>query len=401
MFKIGIYSPGLLYSVGGAHAYAVRLALILSELYPHCSMDFITNCFEDSFDEEKQKKRFEEKYAAVFTKHIGIISVHEKKEPGFRDRLKAIAQYKKISEDYDLFINTFHNLHYFRGKKNIHIIHFPCEKRTRASPTLKKIPFLYPAMLYADIKYAASYNLYACNSQFTLSWLNRYWKISKKKQCILYPPILPIQNEQIPYEKKRILILSRIDPDKKIDVLVDAFIQHEKQLSDFSLVIAGHCPEYARECVSYAEDLKEKIKNHRIKLYLNLSQRDLQGIIKDCAVFWHGMGFGIDEDMNPLKTEHFGMTTAEVMSAGLVPCVINKGGQKEIVDDGVNGLRWNTIEELIQKTLVLINDKNLLKKMSEEAVKKADLYTLRTFKNSVRSVMETYKFIPKEESSVD
>jgi putative glycosyltransferase len=393
MFKIGIYTPGLLYSVGGAHAYAVRLGIVLAELYPYCSLDFITNRFENTFDEKAQQIRLEEKYASVFPKNIHIIAIREKNEPSFFERLKAIFRYKKISEKYDLFINAFHNLHFFRGKKNIHIVHFPCEKRTKASPTLKKMPFLYPVMRYADIKYKKSYNLFACNSQFTLTWLNKYWHIDNTKQCILYPPIVPVQNSTKPDTEKRILILSRIDANKKIDVLLDAFIKNENRYPGYSLVIAGNCAADA-ESAAYLQLLTEKSKNHRVIFRQNLSWDEIKKIIGESELFWHAMGFGINEEKNPLKLEHFGMTTVEVMSAGVVPCVINKGGQKEIVDEGINGFRWNTIEEMTEKTLRLINDKSLLKKMSEEAVKKSKVYTLPVFKTKVREIMENYNLIP-------
>ncbi|WP_428768075.1 glycosyltransferase family 4 protein [Treponema sp. HNW] len=400
MFKIGIYSPDLLYSVGGAHAYALRLGLILSELYPHCSLDFITNRFENIFDEKAQRIRFEEKYLSVFPKNVHIITIKEKKELSFFERLKANFRYKKVSEEYDLFINTFHNLHFFRGTKNIHIIHFPCEKRTKASPTLKKMPFLYPLMRYADIKYKKAYDLFACNSQFTMAWLNKYWQIDKTKQCILYPPIVPIQNTARSDTKKQILILSRIDLNKKIDVLLDAFIKNENQFPDYSLVIAGNCPDYA-ESAAYLQLLTAKSKNHRVIFRQNLSWNEIKQIITDSEIFWHAMGFGVDEEKNPLKLEHFGMTTVEVMSAGVVPCVINKGGQKEIVDDGVNGFRWNTIEELTEKTLRLIKDNTLLKKMSEAAVKKSKVYTLTAFKNNVQHIMENYNLIPNSKDKTD
>jgi len=40
------------------------------------------------------------------------------------------------------------------------------------------------------------------------------------------------------------------------------------------------------------------------------------------------------------------MTTVEAMSAGCIPVVINKGGQKEIVEHGTSGFLWNTLDEL-------------------------------------------------------
>ncbi|MBU4190339.1 MAG: glycosyltransferase, partial [Candidatus Thermoplasmatota archaeon] len=60
-------------------------------------------------------------------------------------------------------------------------------------------------------------------------------------------------------------------------------------------------------------------------------------------------GFGVDEEKEPEKVEHFGITTVEAAAAGCVPVVIRKGGQPEIVKEGINGLLWEKEEELIEK----------------------------------------------------
>ena len=47
------------------------------------------------------------------------------------------------------------------------------------------------------------------------------------------------------------------------------------------------------------------------------------------------------------------MTTAEAMAGGCVPVVIDRAGQQEIVREGVDGFRWSTPAELIDKTLLV------------------------------------------------
>jgi glycosyltransferase involved in cell wall biosynthesis len=50
------------------------------------------------------------------------------------------------------------------------------------------------------------------------------------------------------------------------------------------------------------------------------------------------------------------MSTVEAMSAGCIPVVVNRGGQKEIVSHGKSGYLWNTLDELLEHTALLIND---------------------------------------------
>ncbi len=67
-------------------------------------------------------------------------------------------------------------------------------------------------------------------------------------------------------------------------------------------------------------------------------------------MFWSATGYGEDEQKNPWASEHFGMTTVEAMAGGCVPVVIDRAGQKEIVREGLDGYRWSTPEQLVERT---------------------------------------------------
>ena len=77
--------------------------------------------------------------------------------------------------------------------------------------------------------------------------------------------------------------------------------------------------------------------------------------------------------------EHFGISTVEAMSAGVVPLVFAGGGQLEIVSDGVNGVLWNTPDELIAKTFELIKDKQKYSEMSKAAIIRASDFDVAQF----------------------
>ena len=90
-------------------------------------------------------------------------------------------------------------------------------------------------------------------------------------------------------------------------------------------------------------------------------------LLGKAAVFWHAMGFGEDQDANPLAMEHFGIATVEAMARGCVPVVIKRGGQPEIVRHGVDGFLWETLEELEHYTRLLTGDSELRRTMAESA----------------------------------
>ena len=113
-------------------------------------------------------------------------------------------------------------------------------------------------------------------------------------------------------------------------------------------------------------------------------------LYSQAKIFWHGTGYMVDEDKEPEKMEHFGITTVEAMSYGAVPVVINKGGQKETVKEGVNGFHWETEEECVEGTRKLIEDDNLRKKMAEKSVEMAKDYSIEKFFEANRRIFDEY-----------
>ena len=104
---------------------------------------------------------------------------------------------------------------------------------------------------------------------------------------------------------------------------------------------------------------------------VNLAHARIKSLYRRAKIFWHAAGMGVDENLQPEWLEHFGMTTVEAMAAGCVPVVINKGGQPEIVEHGVSGFCWNTVEEWECYTVRLMHDDALFQKMSDAARRRA------------------------------
>ena len=91
---------------------------------------------------------------------------------------------------------------------------------------------------------------------------------------------------------------------------------------------------------------------------------------------------------HPELAEHFGISTVEAMGAGAVPVVINEGGQKEIVTDGKNGFFWNTINELQVKTKKLVENKELLNDMANQARVRAKDFSRAKFCQKINQLIE-------------
>ena len=119
----------------------------------------------------------------------------------------------------------------------------------------------------------------------------------------------------------------------------------------------------------------------------DLPREELNEYFRRAKFYWHAMGLGAAED-NPLKMEHFGMTSAEALTFGCVPIVIDRGGQKEIVTEE-NGCRFSTEEELVQYTAELIRDPRRTHMLACNALKSAERYSMEKFRSEIRRILES------------
>lgn len=219
------------------------------------------------------------------------------------------------------------------------------------------------------------------NSKFTKEHIERAWPI---KGVIIYPPvdvdiIKPLK------KKKQILSVGRFVPDgvKKQALLIDVFkkMVDEGKIKGWSFFIVGGAMKGSED---YIQNLRRLSSGYNIFFQENISLEDLKALYGESALYWHAMGYN---ESDPKKEEHFGISTVEAMAAGCVPVVINKGGQKEIVEDQKSGLLWNDLKELENYTLKLINDLKLQQSLSEGAVVRAKEFSADKFKKKIKELV--------------
>ena len=125
--------------------------------------------------------------------------------------------------------------------------------------------------------------------------------------------------------------------------------------------------------------MRQAAAGHNAEFKPNLTRQQLKQTFETAGIFWHAAGYGEDEDLHPELTEHFGIVTVEAMAAGCVPVVIRKGGQSEIVQHGISGYLWDTVDELIEYTDRLIKDAALRERMSNAARLRAQCFSRDVF----------------------
>lgn len=92
----------------------------------------------------------------------------------------------------------------------------------------------------------------------------------------------------------------------------------DKGLEGWKLILAGGAEIGADD---YLNNLKSKAFGYPIEIVESPNFKDLVNLYKKARIFWSASGYGIDEEKEPERVEHFGITVVEAMSAGCVPLV--------------------------------------------------------------------------------
>jgi len=219
------------------------------------------------------------------------------------------------------------------------------------------------------------YDAIVCNSQFTKNAIDAEIGL---KAMVIYPPVTGVGLPKNVRKKKRILSVGRYTSyfeAKKQEVLIDAFtklIEHSV-FSGWELVFAGGLLDSDRE---YFSRLETKASGLPIRLYTNISNKEITDLYRTSTLYWHAAGFGED---NPVHMEHFGIATVEAMSAGCVPLVYAAGGQPEIISDGINGVLWTTVRELVDQTAALVTDSQKMRSMQKHALVRSETFNAARF----------------------
>lgn len=301
---------------------------------------------------------------------------------------------KKMIEDitkgYDLFINfMFLSKHIGKAKKNMYQCMFPPH---RFASELRKSVIDKVISKYYDKRFFGSYDSIVSNSEYTNHWLATYWK-PDKKECVIYPPVFEEKEIEGRYEENRkeniIISVGRFfvaAHSKKQLEMVQFFVNNNEVFKDYQYHLVGAVSNLPAD-LEYLNKIKELAATvDNVFIHENCKYEDLMDLYSRAKIFWHGTGYGVDENKEPEKMEHFGITTVEAMSYGVVPVVINKGGQRETVEDGVNGFRWNSEEECVQNSKKLIDDDQLRMKMAKISAERAKNYSIEEFYNRHREV---------------
>ena len=159
------------------------------------------------------------------------------------------------------------------------------------------------------------------------------------------------------------LFISRLDPKKRLDLLLEAFSETRKRVPRARLLIAGGgAPRYAKGL----EDLASRLPFREDVFFLGfLSGAEKQDALAAADVF-----------VLPSDFENFGVAVVEAMHAGL-PLILSKGVQiwKDAVDAGAGITFDGTAANLSETMAALAEDGDLRQRMAAKAAALAEAYS--------------------------
>ena len=295
-------------------------------------------------------------------------------------------QLKKLN--LDLFINISHgSMLPNPANKGIFLCMFPHDprpsevglRRTRnlLAGSIEKV------LTASDMKrWLESYSRVIAISQYSADWVQQLWR---RQVEVIYPPA---DDMGPPAPKEKIILhVGRFTPSnsqtdhhhKAQEFLLSIFLEmKDLHAEGWELHFAGNVgsDEKARQLAAM---FLKRGTGLPVKFHFNARFEALRDLYRRAAIYWHATGVGTDAQRYPQRHEHFGITTVEAMSAGAVPVVINSGGQKEIVSDGINGLCWSEVESLLRQTRTLANDPALRDRLSRAAIESSKKFRREVF----------------------
>jgi glycosyltransferase involved in cell wall biosynthesis len=359
--KVGIFYPFTEVITGGGEKYLFTIAEVLSHEHQVCLIS------HNPFDYKNIAQRL----------NVNLDRVRFTVLP--HGRLKRILS-GLFKKEYDLFITMSNHVYpylFSQGRKSILHIQFPFLDRFERCPVVN-----VPSRLLSFVL-LQSYDRIICNSSFTRRWINK--RCAKKLTVdVLYPPC---DIDQFVPGKKQNIILSvgryfvgwhnkkQLEMVRMFKTLVD------EGLTGWEYHQAGSTLPN-RPDQDYLKKVRDAAGGYPIIIHTDARFEEMQGLYARSKVYWHATGLDEDELRYPERMEHFGMSTVEAMAAGCVPVVINRGGQPEIVNHEVNGLLWDTAEQLKEQTRKVAADEIYRQKLASDAVTRAGVFSKQHFERN-------------------
>jgi glycosyltransferase involved in cell wall biosynthesis len=392
MAKIGLYNEPYGSGIGGSEYQIAVLAEALSKTH---EVELVHH--RSPLSVEQLEEFSETDLRSVRLRYVEPVADQLNYSRNLVRRYQVAREWRaSLSEPYDLFICSMHGQPPFcHAPKGVLLVLFPFFLPVHGSPQSssdhsdsirKRLSLAYYKWEWK--KRMAGYEVKTAISSFTQTWAQRRWGIDCQ---VIYPPV---ENRfRIVPKSNIILSVGRFSVEgeghgKKQLEMLNAFSgMYAAGFKDWEYASVGSVGGSPRH-QTFFDELRRAGAGCHAQLMANIDRKGLKELFERARIFWHAAGYGADENGNPELAEHFGIVTVEAMAAGCVPVVINRGAQGEIVEHGISGYLWNTLDELKEYTTLLARDDQLLRRMSTAARERARVFSRDIFVEKFRDLLK-------------
>jgi len=259
----------------------------------------------------------------------------------------------------------------------------------------------------ASVRFANKCNVVIAPTQSIKEMLRKKWGMKTKIEVIptgIRPgQFINVERREeirkkfnIKDDELLLITITRLAAEKSVDFLIRAFSQISKLEKNKSRRCAS---PVVRERYK-ASDCDKKIKFmivgdgsdrenlEKITADLKLSDKIIfAGSVphKDIAKYFKAGDIFIYSSLSETQ----GIMTSEAMASEIPVVAVKAPGAMDIIEDGVDGILSENIEsEFVKKVQMLIDDKELRKKISKNAIKKAQEYSIE---KSTEKMIKVYE----------
>lgn len=250
----------------------------------------------------------------------------------------SIRRFKALSAQYDLAISTYNAVDLGRpGLQYIHWVNVVEQPWAKAGPVMR---LMLKLSQFSESNLRANVSL--TNSFCTADVVKQTYGIDAE---VVYPPVataIPL----IPWEQKETAFLcsGRVVVAKQTHRVIEILSAVRQRGFDVKLHITGggggtYGWGYERKVRQLAEANADWVT-----FYRDLPYADYLKVLARCR-------YGIHH-----KPEPFGISVAEMVNAGMIPFVFNRGGQIEIVNAANTDLIFSNAQDAIEKIVAVLEN---------------------------------------------
>ncbi|MBE9221869.1 glycosyltransferase [Cyanobacterium stanieri LEGE 03274] len=365
--KIAVYAP---YFAGGG-AEAVELAIVDALQHDYkvtlftfvdVNIDKLNKFYSTNINTQNIKINYI--LSRPLSKLVTYLSSNNKFFRAFI-LYSVLAHIKYYKDDYDLIISGYNGVDL--GKKGIQYLHW-------VKVVDGQNNFL--AQLFNFSKEQIKENITITNSNFTAEAVKQVYGLDS---TVIYPCVM-LEGSNIPWHEKEdaFICSGRLVMEKAPHRALNMLKEVRKRGFNIKLYLTGGTSSIYQS--KYYRFLKKVVKENSdwVTLCENLSYQEYTQILNKCK---YGIHF---------KFEPFGISVAEMMKAGAIPFVKNRGGQMEIIGIDNNDLFFEKEKDGIEKIVDVLKNEEKQKIFRSILNERQNLFSKEKFSQEIKKIVDEY-----------